>query len=259
MINIFYNLPPLIQALLAGLFTFSFTILGAASVFLFKSNNKKVMDGMLSISAGIMFAAAIFSLLIPAIEQATQLKFNTLLVIPLSIILGTLLLLFGDYITNKALKLENNNSNIILLVVSIILHNIPEGLAIGLAFGSTIYNIEGATIMAALSLTFGIAIQNFPEGAAISLPLKRSGYSTKNSFLLGLLSGMVEPISAVIGVILALKIKYILPFMLAFAAGAMILVVVKELIPESQNNDNKNLMAFLAIIGFIFMVILELM
>lgn len=258
MFDFFYNLSPLWQAILASLIPFTATTIGASFVYILKKDNKHLMDIMLSVSAGIMFAAAIFSLLLPSIEQAKSLGFITYLVVPISIILGSVLLFIGDKLTTKFFNLQDKNGNCLLLVISIILHNIPEGLAIGLAFGSIAHGIDGASVSAAMSLTLGIAIQNMPEGAAISLPLKRSGFSNNKAFSLGLLSATIEPLSAIIGVLLALKIKFFLPFMLAFAAGAMILVVVKELIPESQNNDNKSLMAFLTLVGFIFMLILEL-
>ena len=144
-----------------------------------------------------------------------------------------------------------------MLIFSITLHNIPEGLVVGVAFGSLAYGIEGATLASALTLAIGIGIQNFPEGSAVSLPLRRDGMSRGKAFFIGQLSGMVEPISAVIGAILVLKIQIILPFLLAFAAGAMVYVVVEELIPESQSNRKKDLMAFFTLIGFSVMMVLD--
>ena len=144
-----------------------------------------------------------------------------------------------------------------MLIFSITLHNIPEGLAIGIAFGSLKYNIPGATLLSAISLAIGIGIQNFPEGSAISLPLRREGYSRFKSFLIGSLSGIVEPIAAIIGAILVLKTRYILPFFLTFAAGAMLYVVIKEIIPESQENEKKDLMTIFTIIGFVIMMVLD--
>ena len=144
-----------------------------------------------------------------------------------------------------------------MLIFSITLHNIPEGLVVGVAFGSLAYGIEGATLASALTLAIGIGIQNFPEGSAVSLPLRRDGMSRGKAFFIGQLSGMVEPISAVIGAILVLKIQIILPFLLAFAAGAMVYVVVEELIPESQSNTRKDLMALFTLIGFSVMMILD--
>lgn len=217
------------------------------------------MDALLGISAGIMLAAAIFSLLLPSIEQADALGMKTILVVSIGFILGSLLLIGGDKISDKyVLKEESKLKRTMLLIVSIVLHNIPEGAAIGVAFGSIFYNIEGATVAAAISLAIGIGIQNIPEGAAISIPLRRDGFSRTKAFIIGALSGIVEPFAAIIGAILVLKVKLVLPYLLAFAAGAMIFVVVEELVPESQNNKNKNLIAFLTIIGFIFMLILEI-
>lgn len=259
MINFFYELEPLTQAIIASLITFTCTISGAALVYLFKKVNKNVMDALLGISAGIMLAAAIFSLLLPSIEQADALGMKTILVVSIGFILGSLLLIGGDKISDKyVLKEESKLKRTMLLIVSIVLHNIPEGAAIGVAFGSIFYNIEGATVAAAISLAIGIGIQNIPEGAAISIPLRRDGFSRTKAFIIGALSGIVEPFAAIIGAILVLKVKLVLPYLLAFAAGAMIFVVVEELVPESQNNKNKNLIAFLTIIGFIFMLILEI-
>lgn len=255
----FYNLNVYEQALIASIIAMMMTILGAATVFLFKRVNKSIMESMVSVSAGIMLAAAIFSLLLPAIEQSRELNMNTSIVVTVSILMGSLLLILGDLITSRKIK-DNakKTSNIILLVVSIILHNIPEGMAIGVAFGSIVYNIEGATVAAAISIAIGIAIQNFPEGAAISIPIRRLGVKRTTSFLIGASTGIVEPIAALIGVYLVLKVKLILPFLLAFAAGAMIFVIVSELIPEALENKRKNLMTYLFLIGFVLMMLLEL-
>src|SRR5574344_2788158 len=145
-----------------------------------------------------------------------------------------------------------------MLVSSITLHNIPEGLAVGVAFGSLAYNLDGATLLAAVLLALGIGIQNFPEGTAVSVPLRREGLSRKKAFFIGQLSGIVQLISGVLGALLVLKIRLLLPFLLAFAAGAMIYVVVEELIPESQTNKKKDLMALFTIIGFSIMMILDI-
>jgi Predicted divalent heavy-metal cations transporter len=144
-----------------------------------------------------------------------------------------------------------------MLVSSITLHNIPEGLAVGVAFGSIAYDLSGATLASACLLALGIGIQNFPEGTSVSVPLRREGLSRKKSFLIGQLSGIVEPISGVIGALLVLKIRMMLPFLLSFAAGAMIYVVVEEMIPESQTNEKKDLMAIFTLIGFSIMMILD--
>jgi ZIP family zinc transporter len=249
MINFFYELNPLIQTILASSITFFATSMGAFIVYLLKFNSKKLTNILLGIGAGIMLAAAFFSLLIPAIEQAKLLNFNHYIVISFSIIFGCIFLLLGDKV---AVKYANSNG--LMMMLSIILHNIPEGLSIGVAFGSALNN---DMVTAALSLTIGIAIQNIPEGAAISVPLLNKGYSKRKSFLVGVLSAIVEPISAVIGYLLILKVTTLLPFLLAFAAGAMIFVVIKELIPESQSTDT-NLVSILTIVGFIFMMLFEI-
>ena len=145
-----------------------------------------------------------------------------------------------------------------MLVLSITLHNIPEGLAVGVAFGSVFYGIDGATIGSACILALGIGLQNFPEGTAVSVPLRREGMSIKKAFFYGQLSGIVEPISGVIGALLVLKVRLILPFLLSFAAGAMIYVVIQELIPASQSNKKKELMALFSLIGFVLMMVLDI-
>ena len=259
MINFFESFSPLTQAIIASTLTFLLTTFGSSFVFLFKKVNNKVMNYLLGSSAGIMLAAAIYSLLLPSIEQANNLNMNTSIVVSLGLLLGSVLLIVGDKISSKFTGNEENNfRRILLLVTSIVLHNIPEGLAIGVAFGSIIYNIEGATLIAAISLAIGIGLQNIPEGAAISIPLRKEGLSRKKSFLIGTLSGIVEPISAIIGVILVLKIKIILPILLSFAAGAMLFVIIEELVPECMNDENKNAIGVVTLIGFILMMIMEI-
>lgn len=262
MINYFMGMNPIWQALLAGCFTFIITSLGAAVVFGFKSVNKNIMDAMLAISAGIMLSASFFSLLNPAIEIANDLKLEAWLVIFCGIMIGGILLYAGDKILEYFSKNKDTGSlslrRCAMLFTSITLHNIPEGLVVGVAFGAISYGIDNATLFSAISLTIGIAIQNFPEGSAISIPLRREGLSRFKSFLFAVLSGIVEPISAVIGALLVMKIQIILPFILSFAAGAMIFVISMELIPESQTNKKKDLMAFLTLLGFSIMMILEI-
>ena len=260
MINWFVNLNHTIQALIATIFTWSITALGASLVFMFKKINKNVMDAMLGFAAGIMISASFFSLISPAIEMANTLNINSWVTISIGFLCGGLLLFVGDKLYNKFdNKLEKSNSKkrCIMLIFSITLHNIPEGLAVGCAFGSIKYGLSGATLIAACLLALGIGIQNFPEGTAVSVPLRREGLSRKKAFFYGQLSGIVEPISGVIGALLVLKIRYLLPFLLAFAAGAMIYVVVQELIPESQTNEKKDLMAIFTLIGFSVMMILD--
>lgn len=259
MIDFFYNLNVYNQTLIASLCTFSMTALGAAMVFFFKKVNKTVMEAMLALAAGIMLSAAVFSLLLPSIEQADNLNLNTSLVVTIGMLLGSLLLIFGDKFSDRYVKDEENKfKNVMLLVVSIVLHNLPEGMAIGVAFGSIVYGLDGATTAAAISLAIGIGIQNFPEGAAISIPLRKTGMSRTKSFIIGALTGIVEPIAAIVGVFMVLKIKLILPYLLAFAAGAMIFVVIEELIPEALASRKKVLMAYLSLVGFVMMMILEI-
>lgn len=266
MINWFFGLSPVIQALLATLFTWFVTMLGASIVFFFKEVKKSIMDALLGFSAGVMIAASFWSLLSPAIDMADNMKMITWLVVFLGFFSGGLLLFLGDklydFLQNKMKKkTDSNTSNklkrCLMLVFSITLHNIPEGLVVGVAFGSLAYNLTGSTIASALTLALGIGLQNFPEGSAVSLPLRREGFSRKKAFFFGQLSGAVEPIAAVVGALLVLKVQVLLPFLLSFAAGAMIYVVVEELIPESQSNKKKDLMALFTLIGFSIMMILD--
>lgn len=254
------TLNPILQAFLATLLTWFITALGASIVFLFKKVNQNWLDGMLAISAGIMLAASFWSLLLPGITQAESLHLSIPLLIIIGILSGGILLIIGNKIC-ESIKGKNNDKQkrIRMLISSITIHNIPEGLAIGVAFGSVIYGLNGATLIAAWTLAIGIGIQNFPEGSAISLPLKRDGASSKKAFLIGQLSGIVEPISAVIGALLIIKIRMILPFLLCFASGAMLYVVIMELIPESQANNNKDKMTILTMIGFVIMTLLDVM
>ena len=258
MFNWFVNQSLITKTLLASIFTFSLTSMGAGIVFFFRKTNKTFMDAMLALSAGIMLAATFWSLLEPSISLADTLNLNGPVIVLLGILTGTLLLYIGDAIYDINKNYDKSKKKVIMIITSITLHNIPEGLAIGVAFGSLKYNIPGATLLSAISLAIGIGIQNFPEGSAISLPLRREGYSRFKSFLLGTLSGVVEPIAALIGTLLVLKIRYILPFFLSFAAGAMLYVVIKEIIPESQENQRKDLMTIFTILGFLLMMILDI-
>ena len=261
MISFFIELNPIIQAFLATCFTWLVTALGAAFVFFFKKIKKSIMDAMLGFAAGVMISASFWSLLSPSIEMAESLKLNSWLIATLGFLSGGLLLFLGDKLFTKITEQKENNNNIkrsLMLILSITLHNIPEGLAVGVAFGSLAYNLEGATLATACMLALGIGLQNFPEGTAVSVPLRREGFSRKKAFFYGQLSGIVEPISGILGALLVIKIRLLLPFLLAFAAGAMIYVVVEELIPESQSNEKKDLMALFTLIGFSIMMILDL-
>ena len=263
MLKIFIEFNPIIQSFLAGCFTFFITVLGSAVVFVFRKRNQTFMDSMLSLSAGIMLSAAIFSLLNPAIEMIKETKNQTSLTIIFGFLLGGILLWIGNKIIDsfsiKRKAINHNLKRSILLFSSITLHNIPEGLVIGVAFGRvpfSQYPID--SLLQAIALSIGIAIQNFPEGSAISLPLKRDKVSSIKAFLIGSISAIVEPIFAVIGTILILNIKRILPFVMSLAAGAMIYVVIQELIPETMKNKRKEFMSFLIMLGFTMMMILEI-
>lgn len=251
------SLDPIIQALIATIFTYLITMIGASLVFFIKKINKTFMDGMLGVSAGIMIAASFFSLLNPAINMINNLKLPLIIII-IGFISGGLLLFIGDKTYDIVNKKEHSFKRCFMLIMSITLHNIPEGMAIGVSFGSIIYGIDGANLISAWTLALGIGLQNFPEGSAVSLPLKREGFSSKKSFFYGQLSGLVEPISGIIGALLVIKIRLLLPFLLAFAAGAMIYVVIEELIPESQTNKNKSLMAIFTLLGFSLMMFLDI-
>lgn len=260
MINWYINLAYPVQALIATIFTWAITSSGAAVVFLFKKIKKTTMDAMLGLSAGVMLAATFWSLLSPALEMAENLNLTSWIIVSVGVLLGGLLLFTGDKIFDKLTKKKTNSHSIkrsLMLIFSITLHNIPEGMAIGVAFGSIAYNLNGATLTSAVMLAIGIGIQNFPEGSAVSLPLRREGMSRTKSFFFGALSGIVEPISAIIGAILVLKVQILLPILLSFAGGAMIYVVVQELIPESQTNKKKDLMALFTILGFLIMMIFD--
>lgn len=259
MFNWFFNLNHILQALIATLFTYFITCLGASLVLFFKKINKNVMDIMLGFSAGVMLAASFYSLLSPSIEMASNLFNNKWLIPSIGFLFGGIFLLLGDKVFDKVQGKNNNNKlkRVLLLLFSITLHNIPEGLAVGVAYGSLKYGLDGVSIISASMIALGIGLQNFPEGTIVSVPLRREGFSRKKAFLFGQLSAIVEPISGVIGAILVLKVRLLLPFLLSFAAGAMIYVVIKELIPESQNSNNKEIITFFTIIGFLIMMILD--
>ena len=257
----FYSFFPfhntIMQSFIAGAFTFLVTVLGSSFIFFFKSIHKNIMDSMLSLSAGIMLAASFFSLLNPAIKLSNELNLLTWFIVFLGFMIGALTLYLGNFIASHLLLKSEEAARIkrcILLFSSITLHNIPEGLAIGVAFGS----LANSNLYGAIALTLGIAIQNFPEGAAISFPLRRDGFSRFKAFLFGAFSGIVEPFSAVVGALLVVKIRMILPFVLSFAAGAMIFVSVFDLIPESQKNCHNDFMTMIFMIGFSIMMVLEI-
>lgn len=266
MFDWFSGCSPVVQALLATLFTWSITALGASLVFLLKKINKTFMDGMLGFAAGVMISASFWSLLEPGISQAETLGLNAWLIASLGFISGGLLLFISDNIykvyNNHHPKKRNESKQdslkrCLMLITSITIHNIPEGMAVGVAFGSLGAGLPGVTLTGALAVAIGIGLQNFPEGTAVSFPLRREGYSRMKAFFFGQASGIVEPIAGVLGALLVMKVQLIMPFLLCFAAGAMIYVVVQELIPESQTNKQKDLMALFTLIGFSVMMILD--
>lgn len=260
----FASLSPVIQALCATIFTWGVTALGAATVLFFKNINKRLLDGMLGFGAGVMIAASFWSLLNPALELSEQLDSEIVWLSPaIGFLIGGLFVVLSErlmdrFYFNQWRDKERKNSlkRSLLLVSAVTIHNIPEGLAVGVAFGGVVAGIEGASLVSAILLAIGIGLQNFPEGAAVSLPLRREGYSRMRSFLSGQASGLVEPIAGVIGAFAAISVRGLLPFLLSFAAGAMISVVASELIPESAR-DNKNLAAIGVIIGFMVMMIMD--
>jgi ZIP family zinc transporter len=266
MVAWFTGLNPVLQALIATLFTWSVTALGAAFVFFFKSINRKVLDGMLGFAAGVMIAASYWSLLAPAIEMAEEGSLPAWFPATTGFLIGGFFLWSIDKILphlhlgfprEEAEGIKTSWHRSVLLVLAITLHNIPEGLAVGVAFGALASDLPSATLGGAIALALGIGIQNFPEGTAVAVPLRREGFTRLKSFWYGQLSGFVEPIAGVLGAIAVIFIKPILPYALAFAAGAMIYVVVEELIPESQLEKNTDIATLGAMGGFAVMMTLD--
>lgn len=259
-----YN--PILLALFATLFTWFVTALGASMVFFFKTINKKVLNSMLGFAAGVMIAASFWSLLKPAIEMAEA--SGTLPWMPalVGFLSGGAFLLLVDKLLphlhlglsmDKAEGIKTSWQRSVLLVLAITLHNIPEGLAVGVAFGALAINPDPGTLASAVVLAIGIGLQNFPEGAAVSIPLRREGFSRLKAFTYGQFSGIVEPIAGVLGAYLVLSITPLLPYALSFAAGAMIFVVVEQLIPESQIGNETDLSTIGAMLGFATMMFLD--
>jgi len=260
------NLDPIVQAGLATCFTWFLTALGASAVFLFKSINRQVLDGMLGFAAGVMIAASYWSLLAPAIEMAEEAGGIPWVPAVVGFLLGGAFLWGVDkilphlhigYPVEEAEGLQTSWRRSVLLVLAITLHNFPEGLAVGVAFGAVAAGLPSATLPAAVALALGIGLQNFPEGMAVSVPLRREGISRLKSFWYGQLSGTVEPIAGVLGAATVLLIRPILPYALAFAAGAMIYVVVEELIPESQLESITDIATVGAMLGFAVMMTMD--
>ncbi len=262
----FSGLDHVLQAFLATLFTWGVTALGAGMVFFFKSINRKVLDGMLGFAGGVMIAASFWSLLAPSIEMAESEGLPGWQPAVIGFLLGGFFLKLVDRLIphlhigapmKDAEGPKTQWQRSVLLVLAITLHNIPEGLAVGVAFGALGANIGSATLAGAIALALGIGLQNFPEGAAVSIPLRREGISRGKSFWYGQLSGVVEPIAGVLGAVLVLAMRPILPYALAFAAGAMIYVVVEEVIPESQGSGNSDISTIGALLGFALMMFLD--
>lgn len=261
MIDWFIHLHPVGQGLLATLFTYSVTMLGASLVFFFKSVNQKLMDIMMGFAAGVMIAASYWSLLNPAIELSGRLGKNPVLDVAVGFICGGVFIMLSDFGLNRRNYCREKGEGwlrCVLISTAVTMHNIPEGLAVGVAFGSAAASEEGASLVGAVMLAVGIGIQNFPEGTCVAMPLRREGMSRMKSFLIGQFSGLVEPIAGVIGVLFALKVQIILPFVLSFSAGAMLSVVCSELIPESFK-DNKNLATVGVMTGFVVMMVLDVL
>lgn len=267
MIEFFTARSPMEQAVLATLFTWGMTAVGASFVFTTKKVNQKFMDGMLGFAGGVMVAASFWSLLAPAIAMAENGPYPSWFPAAVGFLAGGLFLWIADKIIphlHPGMSLKHaegfrptRKRRSTLLVLAITLHNIPEGLAIGVAFGAVAAGLPSATIASAVALAIGIGLQNLPEGTAVSLPLRREGLSRRKSFFYGQFSGMVEPISAIIGVLAVVALQPILPFALSFAAGAMLFVVVEEVIPGSQENGNTDLATMCYLIGFTVMMILD--
>jgi zinc transporter, ZIP family len=257
---------PLTLALFATLFTWAITALGASMVFFFRSIDKRILNAMLGFAAGVMIAASFWSLLKPAIEMSEEKSIIAWIPAAIGFLTGGAFLLLIDKILphlhlglpkSKAEGIKTSWQRSILLILAITLHNIPEGLAVGVAFGALSGNADIQGLSGAIALAFGIGLQNFPEGAAVSIPLRREGFSRFKGFWYGQLSGIVEPLAGLLGAYMVVTISALLPYALAFAAGAMIFVVVEELIPESQREFKTDLSTIGAMIGFTIMMILD--
>jgi ZIP family zinc transporter len=266
LINWFSSLHPILQALVGTLFTWGVTALGASAVFFFKNINRRVLNAMLGFAAGVMIAASFWSLLAPAIEMAAESNLPAWLPAVIGFLLGGAFLWSVDRVLphlhlglsiDKAEGIKTSWQRSVLLVLAITLHNIPEGLAVGVAFGAVAAGLPSASLAGAIALAIGIGLQNFPEGAAVSIPLRREGMSRTRSFLYGQASGFVEPIAGVLGAALVLLMRPILPYALSFAAGAMIYVVIEELIPESQQGTDTHSSTLGAMLGFALMMLLD--
>lgn len=264
--SFFQSLHPVIQALLATCFTWAMTALGAAAVFIGKDISRRVLDMMLGFAGGVMIAASYWSLLAPAIEMSEGKDIPSWVPAVVGFLLGGIFLRVADRLlphlhlgfpTVEAEGVKTSWRRSTLLVLAITLHNIPEGLAVGVAFGALAAGLPSATLGAAIALAIGIGIQNFPEGLAVSLPLRREGMSRRKSFWYGQLSAIVEPIAGVIGAAAVIIAMPVLPYALSFAAGAMIFVVIEEVVPEAQRGGNTDLATMGGMVGFALMMLLD--
>lgn len=258
------GISPILAAFYATMFTWGLTALGASTVFIFRTMNRVALDGMLGFTGGVMVAASFWSLLAPAIDMSGGDGFIKVIPASVGFLLGALFIFALDK-TLPHLHINFKESEGVktpwqrttLLVLAITLHNIPEGLAVGVLFGGVAAGVPEASIASAVVLAIGIGIQNFPEGIAVSMPLKRMGMSSKKSFMYGQASALVEPIAGVLGALAVNFFTPILPYALAFAAGAMIFVVVEEVIPETQQDKNTDIATLGFIGGFIVMMVLD--
>ena len=265
-IEYFESIDPILAAFYATLFTWGLTAAGASLVFLFKTLNRAVLDGMLGFTGGVMVAASFWSLLAPGIEMSPGEGFVKVIPAAVGFLLGALFL-FGldkvlphlhiNFKESEAEGIKTPWHRTTLLTLAITLHNIPEGLAVGVLFGGVAAGFDGATIGGAVALALGIGLQNFPEGFAVAMPLRRQGLSRRKSFMYGQASALVEPIAAVLGAWEVMTFQPILPYALAFAAGAMIFVVVEEVIPETQQDKHTDIATLGFIGGFIIMMTLD--
>ena len=264
LISFFENQNPVIGAFYATIFTWLMTALGASLVFFIKNLNRMVLDGLLGFTGGVMVAASFWSLLAPGIEMSPGDGFIKVLPASIGFALGALFIFLLDKILphihinfkdSEGIKTPWHKTT--LLVLAITLHNIPEGLAVGVLFGGVSLGLPEATISGAVVLAMGIGIQNFPEGIAVSMPMRRLGVSRFKSFWYGQLSAIVEPLAAVLGAFAVTFFSPLLPYALSFAAGAMIFVVIEEVIPETQQDKYTDFATMGFILGFIIMMSLD--
>ncbi len=247
----------IIYSLIAGIFTWLLTVIGSLMVYSIKFSNRNLIAVFLGFGAGVMVAASFFSLLIPAINFCTNLNYKTWLICIIGFVIGVFVILLIDYLLSKKEQLNVKNKNNTLMVLAVIIHNIPEGLAIGVAFGGICIEGANSNLVSAIMLAVGIGLQNFPEGAAISIPLASTGMSKHKSFCIGALSAIVEPIAALLGALLVSVVRLALPLVLVVAASVMIFVVIDEIISESHTY-HKRLTSIGFILGFVVMMALDL-